>query len=615
MAQSAFKQTSLLVGLVALLGSACGGDLNGPLGPAGADGPRLGTSHDDIDGDGIPDGPGGVNGRRQELTFQCAPEARSSEPLRRLSRVEYQNALRDVISAQTSAATADAVMAGAASGLTGIPADNVVKHAPFARMDQALSQQHVEAYFNVAKNVASALTSSDARVSELLGSCSRSTGAAGGSCVDDFIASFGKRVLRHPLSSEERAFYKQVYAASYGVDKAGLADLLVVFLTSPSFLYEVQFGADAVKGQNALYQLTDHEIASRLAFEFWQTTPDDELLSAADKGELSTEDGFAKAVDYVLESPRAARAIEQFAREWFGLDELRALDSLNSDPVFKAFAGENLPSPTLKEDMIREFSESLSFHAFVKDETLRDWVESPFSFARSEELAAIYEIEPWDGRGDPPMFPDGERAGLITRAAMLVTGSANTRPIMKGVAIRERLLCDELDPPPANAGKDPPELSATLTTREVVEALTEEPGSSCASCHLFDINPLGFATENFDALGRARSEQKLYSPTGTLIDQKPVDTTSVPQVWLGDRTPSEGPQDLTKQLADSGKIEACFARQFVRFAQGRREDEAVDGCALEALRSSLTAGESIRAALRKVAQLPSFRQRLVAADS
>ncbi|MFT3924908.1 MAG: DUF1588 domain-containing protein [Myxococcales bacterium] len=313
----------------------------------------------------------------------------------------------------------------------------------------------------------------------------------------------------------------------------------------------------------------------------------------------------------MLSSPRASGALQQFAREWFGLDSMRALNSLASDPVFKSFAGANLPSATLKEDMIKEFTESLSFHAFVKDEGTREWIESPFSFARSKELASIYGIDAWDGQGDPPSFADGERAGLITRAALLATGSANTRPIMKGVTIRERLLCDTLDPPPANAGKNPPDLSPTLTTREVVTALTEQPGSSCAGCHQYNINPLGFATENFDALGRARDAQKLFSSDGSLLTQKPIDTESTPQVWLGDKTDSTGPQDLMKLLSDSGKVEACFARQFVRFAQARAEDEAVDGCGLEAVRASLSAGDSFRTALRKFALLPAFRQRLV----
>jgi hypothetical protein len=394
-----------------------------------------------------------------------------------------------------------------------------------------------------------------------------------------------------------------------------VADLVTVLLTSPGFVYQVEMGGDPVPNVSGLYQLSDYEIAARLSYQFWQSTPDDTLLSAAERGELKDDAGFEKALDYVLSSPRAAQALSRFAREWFALDTLRALDSAVGDPVFDAFAGDDVPSPDLRDDMIQELTDSLAYHAFTRDDTLRDWIESPYAFARSEELANIYNTSVWDGSSEPPRFPEGERAGLITRAALLATGSANTRPIMKGVTIRERLLCDRLPPPPPNAGNNPPELSPTLTTREVVEALTEQPGSSCAGCHVGQINPLGFATENYDALGRLRETQPLFSGDGSLLAERAVDTVTTPGVWPTDKTESSGAHDLTQLLVESGKVEACFARQFVRFAQARQEDEAVDGCALEAVRASLARGESLRAALRSYALLPAFRQRLVAADS
>ncbi len=534
--------------------------------------------------------------------------------MRRLSQREFTNALRDALRAQTSEATANAVMASAAQALSSIPSDAISKQAPFTRMDQSVSQAHVEAHFKVGQQVADALTSSDARVGELLGSCATSTGDAATSCVDRFIESFGKRILRHPLSAAEKAFYHEVYATTGRIDKAALADVITVFLTSPSFVYQIEFGDQTVEGKDGLYQLTNHEIASRLAFQFWQSGPDDELLNAADRGELVTDGGFADALDHVLQDERAADALERFVREWFGLDSMRPLDSLAGDPLFDAFAGDDLPGPELKEDVIKEFTESLRYHGFVKNEPIREWVESPYSFARTEELARIYNTPVWDGSSEPPYFPDGERAGVLTRVALLATGSPNTRPIMKGVTLRERMLCDHLASPPANAGKNPPELSDSLTTREVVEALTEQPGSSCAACHLTQINPLGFATENYDALGRLREKQTLFSATGEVLAQRDINTTSVPEVWLGDKAPVNGPHELLQQVADSGKVEACFARQFVRFAQARREDEAVDGCALETVRSSLANGEGVMTALRKVALLPAFRQRLISTD-
>jgi hypothetical protein len=200
---------------------------------------------------------------------------------------------------------------------------------------------------------------------------------------------------------------------------------------------------------------------------------------------------------------------------------------------------------------------------------------------------------------------------LITRAALLATGSANTRPIMKGVLIRERLLCDELGPPPANSFGKLPDLSGEKTTRQLVEEVTQQPGSACAACHTTQINPLGFATENFDALGRKRKTQDLYDANGKLLTSKPIDTSSVPRVWMNDTTPSTGAADLTSMLVDSGKVEACFAREFVRYAMARAEDTSSDGCELEALRSKLDSGQSMLDALRAFALLPQFRQKYV----
>jgi hypothetical protein len=186
---------------------------------------------------------------------------------------------------------------------------------------------------------------------------------------------------------------------------------------------------------------------------------------------------------------------------------------------------------------------------------------------------------------------------------------------MKGVLIRERLLCDHLNPPPANAASQLPDLSGEKTTRELVQTVTEAPSTPCAGCHTKQINPLGFATEGFDALGRVRTKQDLYDAKGGVVASKPVDTTSIPRVWTTDETPSAGPQDLTSMLIDSGKVEACFAREYVRYAEARAENDDTDGCQLETLRKTLAEGQSIKEALRRSALLPQFRQRYLPAGS
>lgn len=620
---------SILASSCVVLG-ACG--LGEILSPAG---PGL-ESQLDSDSDGVPDSidpnpgvakPGdkaaansgngsSASGAHAELSFSCNPDARAAKNLQRLSRGEYENSLRDVLGSSTSVATRDSVMQSLKSSLEAYPSDAISKAAPFSSMDQGVSQAHADALMTIGTAVGTALTSSPARIGELLGSCAASTSAAAtGTCIDDFIARFGKRALRHELNQGERSFYREVYgSSSASVDAAGLADLVTVMLNAPDFLYRVEYGAGAVAGNSALFQLTDYEIATRLSYQFWQTTPDDELLAAADRGELGTEDGYQAALDRVLADPRAGEGLERFTREWLAVDSLRSLDSLNGTAVFDTFVGEDKPSATLKEEMIQDLTDSIAYHALTEEGTLAEWLESPYSFAKSEALAAIYNTPTWDGKSVPPRFPQGERSGLVTRAALLATGSANTRPIMKGVLIRERLLCDKLGAPPANAFGKLPDLSGEKTTRELVQAVTEDPQSNCAGCHTTQINPLGFATEGFDSLGRVRTKQDLYDDQGKVIASKPIDTTSIPRVWINDKTPSSGPADLTSMLVDSGKVEACFAREWVRYAAAREESEATDGCELETVRSTLEEGQSIKEALKRYALLPQFRQRLIPAS-
>src|SRR5205814_1672327 len=176
---------------------------------------------------------------------------------------------------------------------------------------------------------------------------------------------------------------------------------------------------------------------------------------------------------------------------------------------------------------------------------------SDLSFARDARLAKVYGVAAWSGTGAPPMLPAGQRPGLLTRALFVSTGTANTRPIMKGVFLRTNVLCDAIPPPPPGANAKPPDLGPNVTTRESVEAITEMPGTICVGCHGTAINPLGFATEGFDALGRFRTAQRLFDATGAETGTKPVDTMAVPQVVAGDQTAVATPAELMSLLLAS----------------------------------------------------------------
>src|SRR6185295_18977991 len=165
----------------------------------------------------------------------------------------------------------------------------------------------------------------------------------------------------------------------------------------------------------------------------------------------------------------------------------------------------DMPRAELRQQMIDDVLDTADYYVWTRKGSLDDLLTTNASLNKGADLAKIYGLPACDGVSTPPSFADGARPGLLTRALFLTSGSANTRPIMKGVFGRRDVLCDEIPPPPPGANAVPPQLSLDMTTRQVVEQLTQK--GVCAGCHLSVINPLGFSTENFDALGRSRTEQ------------------------------------------------------------------------------------------------------------
>jgi hypothetical protein len=585
---------------LALVGVALSGCI-GDIGPGSND---LGDLPG-LDGDGP--GPGSTT------MFACdAAAVPASLPLRRLSKVQYRNAIADLVTAALPG-EGGAVIADLQPMLAEFPDDKrsgpLGDHGAYTRLDQTVHQASVDATYLVATAAGAGLTGTAERLAAAAGACA--TNGDGGdddACLDAFIRRFGERVLRRAVDPDDVAFYRAV-AGAPPFEPADYGDVIGMLLMAPELLYFVEHGATADAAE-ATAPVSAYELASRLSFHFWQSIPDEALLDAARSGALDTEEGYAAAVDRLLDDPRTRGAVATFFTEWLHREDLGELDSRLGTPVFDAFIGDYLPGPDLREHMFAELGDLGLHYALDAPASFEALFESRRSFARTEDLATLYGVAPWDGDGDPPELADEAHAGLLTRAALVATGSANTRPIMKGVFIRKALLCRDIPPPPDNAAANPPELSESATTREVVEQLTEQDGTACAGCHATLINPLGFATESFDALGRVRTSQVLYDPdSGAVVGEAPIDTTSVPQVVDGDTTPSKGAADLARLMIDSGLPQACFVRQYFRFTFGRAEDTEADGCGLAALHQRVLAGDSLKSVLREVALTDAFRTR------
>lgn len=559
----------------------------------------------------------GAGGMPAPPSTRFACDANTKPPvagLRRLTMTQLRNTLADLAAwAAGSASAGQAVLTEVAAPLATLPADRreVVPqdlHGSYRRLDQSLQQAHVEATYDVAVALGAALTTA-ARLGTVVGACATDTNTSNdASCLDAFIKKFGARVFRRPLDASEVELYKTVYGTSAAASAAAYADLIGVLLTAPEALYFVEHGASQVAGQTGVYELTPHELASRLSYQLWQTAPDDRLLAAAANGTLQDPTVYDAEVARMLADARARPALDEFFADWMKVQDLPALDAKNADPVFRTFAAADLPDAKLRQAMIDDVLGMLRYYAWTQPAGIATILTSELSFARDARLAKLYGVSAWNGTGAPPALPAGQRPGLLTRALFLATGSANTRPIMKGVFLRTNVLCDPIPAPPAAANANPPALDPNMTTREIVEEITEMPASSCRICHAGLINPLGFATEGFDALGRFRTEQRLFDASGTETGRKPVNTATIPQVVAGDPTPIASPAELMALMVASGKVEACLSRHFFRFTYGRWEG-AADGCALERGRRTLVDGGTVLDLAAAAVKADTFKRR------
>ena len=532
--------------------------------------------------------------------------------MRRLTMTQYRNTVRDLVrTLLDDEVDSGLVVAGAA--LDDLPQDRREPvpqdiHGSFRRLDQTLQQVHVDGAFRVGRSVADALTEPQ-RIGRVVGDCAVDSDPANDAqCFGHFIERIGALILRRPVEPDDFRFYQDVYGSSLASSPEAYARVLNVLLNAPQFLYFVEHGTREVSGRPDTYELSAYELAARLSYHFWQTMPDAQLRQAARDGSLLEPETYAREVERLTSDPRTQQTMAEFFGDWLKVEDLAPLGE-SEDPVYLAFAEPSAPTRELRQHMIDDVLSMVAYYTWTGHGGIPELFTSELSFARGDDLAAIYGVNPWDGVSAPPHLPPGQRPGLLTRSLFLANGSANTRPIMKGVFIRRRILCDDIPPPPAGVNAIPPELRPDMTTRQVVESLTEQTGSTCVGCHGVLINPLGFATEGFDALGRARSDQALFQDDGASAGSLPVDTRTTPRVVPGDESPSGGPADLARLMLQSGKLEACLARNYFRFAYGRWENVASDGCVLERLRARLVETGSIAEMLKEVALTPEFRQR------
>jgi hypothetical protein len=505
-------------------------------------------------------------------------------PIRRLTRFEYNNTVRDLLGDTTSPANV-------------LPPEEEVHGFDNQAAALTVSELLAEQYLKVAEGVSERAT---ADLSVLLPSCDP-VAMGDDACSAEFIESFVTRAFRRPITTEERARLQSLFDLALadpdmGTFRDGAALVIQAVLQSPHFLYRPEFGG-ATPVNADVVPLDSWEIATKLSYMLWNTMPDDELFAAAEAGELATKEQIAAQAQRMLLDEKAGDAVRNFHRQWLRLVHL---DTVSKDTIVYPTYNDGV------RDLWKEEIERFIEHVVLTDDgSLGTLLTAPYSFANAE-LAGFYGASVVGEAPQTEVFEQvamdpARHAGLLTQGALMgVHAEGNqSSPVFRGKFVREQLLCQTLPLPPADLVITPPELDPTKTTREQYEEIGANP--DCAGCHSL-MNPLGFGFENFDGVGLWRDTQngKPIDPSGEINNTESLNGTFM------------GPVELANKLASSEEVATCVSSQWFRFSYNRTVTSAdsEEGCGLDVANQAFAdSGFNLRELIVALTQTDTFRHR------
>lgn len=365
-------------------------------------------------------------------------------------------------------------------------------------------------------------------------------------CAGQFLRETARYLYRRPLPEAEVDDLIDIAdraAVETGDFYEGLALALESILISPDVLFIV----DKAEPDPAIpdqLRLDAWSLASRLSFFLWNSPPDAALLDAAERGELHDEDGLARQVERMLASSRLDDGLRAFFDDMLAFDEF---DSLAKDPmVYPMVTGATLGDA--REQSLRTIID----HVADRELDYRDLFTTRRTFM-SMNLGAVYGTPTTQGWVAYEFPEDGVRRGLLTHVSFLAAHSHSVRssPTLRGQALRELLLCQEVPPPPPNVDFSLLEDAGDVpTARERLEIHNTNP--SCAGCHLIT-DPIGLSLENFDGAGRFR-----VTENGAELDLSgELDGAFYDDV-----------QGLTAALRDHPKLPYCLVNRLYAYGTG-----------------------------------------------
>jgi hypothetical protein len=460
--------------------------------------------------------------------------------LRRLTAVEYDATIFDLLGVVVQSETA-------------LPED---LRSPFD--NDYTKQQASEALISAADVLAGDIAAqvvADADLRARAVPCEPS-GPTDDACYREFLATFGRRAFRRPLSQVELDHFATVlfpHAAEENDFWVAVHSGLRAFLQHPAFLYRVEVGTP-VEGQPGVFRLSDFELGTRMSYLLWGTTPPDWLLDGTEQGALATPEGVRAAVTQLLDDDRAKERIARFHGMWLGYERL-------------PHAAE------LADAMQLETGKLLERVVFEERGPWVDLLRSTETYL-NDTLAAHYGLPAPSGGEGWVSYGDSGRQGLLSQGSFLsaVAKFDDTSPTQRGLLIRTRLFCQNISPPPPDLMVNtdmPPEGPDPNACKEQRYSMWQTDG--CKLCHA-KMDPVGFGLENYDTAGRYRE----FEPDRP---DCPIDGVGMLE-GVGE---FQGPAELSSLMIEAGGVDECVATMVLRFAAGRYQLGAEDQALVDRL--------------------------------
>lgn len=517
----------------------------------------------------------------------CVEGVAATSQIPRLTNAQYDRTVRDLL------------------GVTALAASNNVPPSLILATDQSggLTDLAWSAYKSVAEQIAAQVMADPNLKSKFL-KCTPAADPAD-NCLKQTVMQFGRKAFRRPLSPEEVQAFEAFLAKGPQITPDGTPEqvaeaLLYAFLVSPSFLQRSEISETLDPTGN--YVLSSHEVASRLSYMLWGSTPDDLLDQAADKNELQTPEQIAAQADRMIKDPKARDMIASFHRLYLHMGTNTRWDNTNRDPAaFPNFKKEAVPA------MIEETERFFDEIVFTQGGTFQTLLTSPAAFVNSA-TAALYGRDPADFGTELERvdLDPVQRPGFLTRLGFLNAYSqfSRTSPILRGAFITKDVLALDIgSPPPGAEMTELPSDAEYDTNRKQVTAQTAS--GTCAGCHHNFINPPGFIMEAYDASGAWQTHERTSGApidlvVDAIIDGVPVRLTT--------------PAELMAKIAASPGAQRGYAEKWVSYAFGRVGDP-LDACTVEKLTYKVNGGAyPILNLIKDITQASSFRIRALKAE-